>query len=97
VIFNGDETDDQINGTNNNDILFGWIGNNYLREMTGDDVNPVGEGVDTIIGDISKDVLNKTIHGKDVSIVQTFVDLLQSKCQLIVVMLCRFVKHVKSM
>jgi hypothetical protein len=54
VIFNGDETDDQITGTNNNDILFGWIGNNYLRGMTGDDVNPIGEGVDTIIGDISK-------------------------------------------
>jgi Ca2+-binding RTX toxin-like protein len=68
VVCNGDETDDVIAGTNKNDIIFGWIGNDFLRGMAGDDVIIGGEGADTISGDISNDVLNETIHGKDVSI-----------------------------
>ena len=36
--------------------------------MAGDDIILGGEGADTIIGDISNDVLNDTTHGKDVLI-----------------------------
>ena len=33
VICIGDLTDDEIAGTDNNDLIFGWIGNDYLRGM----------------------------------------------------------------
>ena len=68
LICNGDETDDEITGNDNSNIMYGWTGNDYLRGMAGDDVILGGEGADTIIGDISSDVLNENIHGKDVSI-----------------------------
>ena len=65
----GDLTDDEITGTNNNDVSFCWIGNDYLRGMAGDDIIlEGGEGADTIIGDISNYVLNDTTHGNDVLI-----------------------------
>src|SRR5688500_6937699 len=59
LVCNGDETDDEITGGDNNNIIYGWTGNDYLRGMAGDDVILGGEGADTIIGDTSSDVFDE--------------------------------------
>ena len=68
LICSGDETDDEITGNDNSNIMYGWTGNDYLRGMAGDDVILGGEGADTIIGDTSTDVFNENDYGKDVAI-----------------------------
>ena len=68
LICTGEETDDEITGNNNSNILYGWTGSDYLRGMEGDDIIFGGEGSDTLIGDVSNDVFDEKSKGKDVLI-----------------------------
>jgi VCBS repeat-containing protein len=52
-----DETSQTIGGTNNNDLLRGYAGDDIINAGSGDDIAYGGAGADTLNGDAGNDVL----------------------------------------